>query len=82
MNWFSGIVVFIIIWWLVFFMSLPLGVRSQREEGIALEDGNDPGAPARPHLGLKVLASSIIAAVLWGCVYWVIRSDIITFRGG
>jgi predicted secreted protein len=82
MNWFSGIVVYIIVWWLVFFMMLPLGVRSARESGVDPGDGNDPGAPARPRIGLKALAATGIAALLWAGIYWIIVSDIITFRGG
>ncbi|MFT5438985.1 MAG: putative secreted protein [Alphaproteobacteria bacterium] len=81
MNWFTGILVYVIIWWLVFFMSLPIGVRPPHEEGKMAEEGHDRGAPTRPRLGIKVLASSIIGGLLWGLVYWVIEGDIITLRG-
>jgi predicted secreted protein len=33
MNPFSAFVVFLIIWWVVLFMVLPIGVRGQAEEG-------------------------------------------------
>ena len=28
MTWFSGIVVFVIVWWVVFFAVLPVGIRA------------------------------------------------------
>ena len=45
MNWFSGIVVFVIIWWVVFFMALPIGVRSPDEAGVEVEQGHATSAP-------------------------------------
>ena len=33
MQWFSGIVVFGILWWLSFFMTLPFGGRAPHEGG-------------------------------------------------
>ena len=44
MNWFSGILVYIVIWWLVLFMVLPVGVK--RVETV--EAGHDRGAPEKP----------------------------------
>ncbi len=80
MTWTSGIVVYVIIWWLVFFMALPIGVKPPHEVGETAESGHEGGAPTRPHLGKKVLAATVIAALFWGVAYWVIEYDIITIR--
>ncbi|HBN48352.1 MAG TPA: DUF1467 domain-containing protein, partial [Thalassospira sp.] len=61
MNWFSAILVYIVIWWLVLFMVLPFGVK--REENV--QPGHDSGAPQKPHMWKKVLATSLISAILW-----------------
>ena len=53
MTWFSGIVVYVIIWWVVFFTMLPIGVRSPDEAGVEVGPGHAPSAPVRPRLGLK-----------------------------
>ncbi len=45
----GGIVTFLIIWWTVLFAVLPLGVRSQAENG-EVARGSEPGAPVRPEL--------------------------------
>ena len=80
MNWFSGIVVFVIIWWLVFFMTLPIGIRSPDEAGVEVEQGHAPSAPVRPRLLLKAGVTTAVSIVLWGIAYWVIEADVISFR--
>ena len=80
MTWISGTVVYVIIWWLVFFMALPIGVKPPHEVGEVAEPGHEAGAPVRPHLWKKVLAATVIAGILWGVAYWVIVEDIIRFR--
>lgn len=81
MNWFSGIVVFLILWWLVFFVTLPFGVRNPHEAGETVGEGHADGAPVRPRLWLKAGVTTVITAVLWGIAYGLIASDIISFRG-
>jgi len=44
MNPFSAFVVFLIIWWVVLFTILPIGVRGQAEDG-DITPGSEPGAP-------------------------------------
>ncbi|MDA1327114.1 MAG: DUF1467 family protein [Proteobacteria bacterium] len=82
MTWTSGIVVYVIIWWLVFFISLPIGVRPPHEVGEVAEPGHEAGAPVRPHLPIKVLAATLIAAAFWGVAYWMITAKIISIRNG
>lgn len=81
MNWFSGIVVFLVLWWLVFFVTLPFGVRSAYEAGERVGEGHADGAPVRPRLWMKAGVTTIVTAVLWGIAYWLIASDVISFRG-
>ena len=54
------IVIFVVIWWLVLFTILPLGV--QKEDKIL--GGNDPGAPKNPMLKKKIILTSIISFFL------------------
>ena len=82
MSWVSGVVVYVMAWWLVFFMTLPIGVKPPHEEGGEARVGHEAGAPVRPHLLKKVLAATIIAAFITGTIYWVIVSDVALFRNG
>ncbi len=64
MTWALGTATYFIIWWTSLFAILPFGVQSQHE----LDDvvpGSEPGAPARPRLMLKLMANTVIAAIVW-----------------
>lgn len=82
MSWTSAIVVYVVAWWLIFFMLLPLGVRPPHELGEAAGPGHEAGAPVRPHLWKKALAATILAALLWGLVFWAIGAGLVSFRNG
>lgn len=79
MTWFSAALVFIVVWWLVFFMSLPIGARSYHEAGETVETGNSPSAPIRPRLWLKAGISTGIAAALTVAIYFLIDSGMLGF---
>ena len=63
----SGILTYVIIWWMVFFMTLPFGV--ERPEAHEVEVGHEPGAPKKPMLKKKAIITSLISAVL--LVIWI-----------
>ncbi len=65
----SMIAIYFVIWWTVLFAVLPFGVRNASEAGENVEAGNDAGAPMALHWGKKILATSVIALVLFGLVY-------------
>ena len=77
MNWFTAFVLYTIIWWTVLFMVLPFGTRPVAE---ADEATGWRGAPERPLIGRKFLATTLVSAVLWGLAMLVIWSDWFTFR--
>jgi predicted secreted protein len=78
MNWFEGLVAFVIIWWLLFFMVLPWGVQVPDQ----VEKGHATSAPAKPQLWRKMAVTTGIALVVWGVAYWLASTDLISFRNG
>jgi predicted secreted protein len=71
MNWFTAVVTYLTMWWIVLFCVLPFGVRSQAEMGEVTE-GTDPGAPVIPNMKKKLLWTTIITFVVWGSLAFVI----------
>ncbi len=59
----SGVVVFVMCWWICFFAVLPIGVRGQFEDGDATP-GTEEGAPVNPMLLKKALWASIGGVIL------------------
>jgi predicted secreted protein len=74
----SGLVTFLVIWWLVLFVVLPFGVQTQEESGGAIEPCTPASAPARSGIGLKAIITTGIAALLWSAVYVVMKYEVIT----
>jgi predicted secreted protein len=81
MNIFLGIAIYLILWWLAFFLVLPIGVRNLDEAGEETPAGVERAAPARPKLWLKALWAAGLAAVLWLGVYAAVRMDLFAVRG-
>ena len=74
MDFVSGAVVYLLLWWWVFLMSLPFGVRTETSP----EAGHATSAPARPMLWRKMGFTTVIAAVLTAIINWIISSEIIS----
>ena len=79
MTWFSAALVFIVVWWLVFFMTLPIGAQSFHEAGEDVDAGSTPAAPMRPRLWAKAGAATVIAAVLTVGIYFLVDSGLLAF---
>ena len=78
MGWATSLATYAIIWWLVMFMVLPWGVR--RIEPEDLREGDDPGAPENPRMLMKVAVTTGVSGVVFGLVYLVVISGVISFR--
>jgi predicted secreted protein len=60
-TWFA---IYFVLWWVMLFVTLPFGVRSQHEEGGGAA-GTDPGAPILARMGRKLLWTTLISAVVF-----------------
>ena len=70
MTWWQGAIVFILVWWVTLFAVLPLWVSPAEPD----DPGYAAGAPQRPRLALKALITTLIAAVVWLAIFFVLRS--------
>jgi predicted secreted protein len=61
----TAFAIYFVIWWVALFLTLPFGVRSQHEDGVAAP-GTDPGAPILTRMGRKLIWTTIISAVIFG----------------
>jgi predicted secreted protein len=60
----TGFAIYFVIWWIALFLTLPFGVRSQHEDGEGT-DGTDPGAPVITRMGVKLIWTTVISAVIF-----------------
>jgi predicted secreted protein len=76
----TAIAVFFLIWWIVLFVVLPWGVRSQHEAG-AVVPGTDPGAPVLPRLRRVLVWTTAVSIVLFVACYVVYVEQLVTIEG-
>ena len=79
MNWFTGVVLYVLLWWTVLFAVLPIGTRPA-EDADSLTGWR--GAPERPQLLRKAIITTLVAAVVWFGAWLLITSDYVSFRHG
>jgi predicted secreted protein len=80
MSWFTGFVVYFLIWWTTLFCILPIGVRP--EANARSVAGGWRGTPVAARLGWKVLATTVLAALLWVAAWLLVESEWLSFRHG
>ncbi|MFT4014259.1 MAG: DUF1467 family protein [Paracoccus sp. (in: a-proteobacteria)] len=73
----GGIVLYSVLWFLVMFVLLPIGQKSQADMG-EVTPGTPAGAPYQPRLGRKAWLATLIAGVIWALIAWVIIGGLIT----
>jgi len=60
----SVLAIYFVLWWIVLFLTLPFGVRSQAESDETVA-GSDPGAPIKTMMARKLLWTTVISAVIF-----------------
>jgi predicted secreted protein len=76
MSWFGALVVFTIVWWMVFFLTLPFGITAPDEP----EPGHATSAPVKPRLWLKASITTVIAVALTSLAAIAVEYQWIAFR--
>jgi predicted secreted protein len=71
-----AIAIYFIIWWTVLFAVLPIGVRTQAEDG-AVVPGTPESAPAAPRLLRVVVLTTVISALVFAALWALIRYGIV-----
>ena len=73
----AGAVLFVVIWFITMFVTLPITLRTQGEAGEVVP-GTHEGAPANFRLGRTLLIVTGLTIAIWGLTVWVILSGIIS----
>lgn len=75
----AAIVLFSIVWFMVFFIVLPLRFVSQGDTGEVVP-GTPKSAPAGDVVVRKAKITTVVAIVVWGALYAIILSGWISVR--
>ena len=75
----SAIVLFAVVWFMVMFIVLPIGRRTQGDDGEVVP-GTQAGAPVNFNLRRTMMIVTAIALVIWAIICAVIISELISIR--
>ena len=60
----TGFAIYFVLWWIVLFLTLPFGIRSQHEDGGG-SPGTDPGAPIASRMGRKLIWTTLLSVMIY-----------------
>ena len=72
MAWVTGIIVYVLVWWITLFAVLPLWVTPAEPDAA--------GAPQRPRMLLKMAITTVVSALIWLAIYLLVKSPWLSFR--
>jgi predicted secreted protein len=72
-----GASMYLVIWWIVLFAMLPIGVRTQYDEG-EISPGTAESAPHHPHLLPKLVATTLVSSIVFAALYVIMAYHLIT----
>jgi predicted secreted protein len=70
-------IIYIIIWWMVFFIILPIDVNRQKTVKI---NGEDAGSPENPKMLKKFIYCTGITTVIFMIIYLLIKYEYLNLR--
>ena len=73
-------IVYVLIWWIVFFSLLPVGIQSNKETFKEKIEGIDPGAPKNPKIAKKFFFTTIITSLIFAVIYYLVKADFLNIR--
>ena len=76
----GSIIIYVMIWWIIFFSILPVGIKSNKEAFRDSIEGIDPGAPKNPKIGKKFLITTIITSIIFIVIYYLVQFDLLNLR--
>jgi predicted secreted protein len=71
-----AIAIYVVIWWTVLFAVLPLGVRTQGEDGTVVP-GTPESAPTAPRLFRVAVITTLLSAALFASFWGAVRYGLV-----
>ena len=76
----GSIIVYVLIWWMIFFSVLPIGIQSNKTKYKEKLEGIDPGAPNNPNISKKFLITTIITSIIFIVIYYLVKFGLLNLR--
>tara|TARA_Y100001958_G_C20756974_1_gene238763 strand:- start:75 stop:332 length:258 start_codon:yes stop_codon:yes gene_type:complete len=80
MNYFTLFGIFFILWWIVFFIVLPLNVTTHMDKDIDIE-GTHGSVPINPNLLYKIIVTTFVTFIILLILIAIFYFNILTIDG-
>jgi len=75
----GGIIIYVNLWMIIFFMVLPFGITNQIDS-TDYQKGTDPGAPVESRMKKKILITTLIATIIFSFIFALDKLDLFYIR--
>ena len=75
----GGIIIYVNLWMIIFFMVLPFGITNQIDSP-DYQKGTDPGAPVESRMKKKILITTFIATIIFSFIFALDKLDLFYIR--
>ena len=75
----GGIIIYVNLWMIIFFMVLPFGITNQIDSP-DYQKGTDPGAPVESRIKKKILITTIITTIIFSLIFALDKLDLFYIR--
>lgn len=75
----GGIIIYVNLWMIIFFMVLPFGITNQIDSP-DYQKGTDPGAPVESKIKKKILITTLITTVIFSLIFALDKLDLFYIR--
>ena len=77
MTLLTAFFIYFLIWWVMLFTVLPLGIKRHEEPG----KGFDAGAPEKHNLGKKLLLNTVLSGVILAIIQALVMTGVLDWHG-
>ena len=75
----GGIIIYVNLWMIIFFMVLPFGITNQIDSP-DYQKGTDPGAPVESRIKKKILITTLITTIVFSLIFALDKLDLFYIR--
>ena len=75
----GGIIIYVNLWMIIFFMVLPFEITNQIDSP-DYQKGTDPGAPVESRMKKKILITTLIATIIFSFIFALDKLDLFYIR--
>lgn len=72
----QAVITYFCLWWVVWIAALPFGVKAVENP----PEFHDPGAPEKPHLLPKFIATTLLSLALTLGIMWALNSGLLSLH--